>query len=927
MSRPPTFGRDAELAAMEAFLEREPTAPSALLIEGAAGIGKTTLLRHALTAASKHHFVVLRSVASQADSSVALAVLGDLLGDVVDAVRDELSPPQARALDVALLRTDPGDEAPDRRAIATAARQAIRYVSAGAPVLIAIDDLQWVDESSAYVLAFALRRLESEPVLVVATIRTGEGSDPIGLARAFPLLQRLDVGPMDARSLRRMLEDRRRVAASLAGARRLAAVTAGNPLFALELSRSMGDRELATGEVPAPPTDLVGALRARLSRLDPPVQEALLDVAATGRKDVLVDRVPGGMRTIATAEEEGILDVSGQRVAFTHPLFASTVYAMASPDERRAVHRRLAEQARDLEERARHLALAGEDTDPVVAEMLDRAAEAALARGAPDAAAELTELAIRLTPSRATEARRARTVSASEYRYQSGDTGQATVLLEGVVADLPRGPERSEALYRLALFACNDVARDRALLRRALADLDDGSPPEPRARIFTELAWAGILGGDLRDAVPTAERACAAARDSGSPVALGLALTVAAYGRFLAGLPADAELEEAQAATSELRGMDRMILPRTARGAIAMWSGDLDRARKDLEHDHREIIERGQLAMLWEALVYLVELEVRAGNLATAAAYAEEGLDSLEDAGLEQALEVHLWSTALVAAHRGDVPRARDHAARGLELAAAHEDVFHVLTNRSVLGYLELSLGDAEAAGRYLEPLHALVTRMGLGDPSAFPYVPDEIEALVVLGDLVRAAERLEQFEQQAVAFERPWVLATAARCRGLVLAAEGDLAGAAAALEEAVRRHADVPQPFDLGRTLLVQGRILRRLKRKAPARAALERALSIFRDVGAPLWFTQAQAELARIGGRAPSRDELTPTERQVAELAADGKTNREVAAALFMSVNTVNANLKRVYSKLGLRSRTELAARINRTRQGDSSDGNGA
>jgi DNA-binding CsgD family transcriptional regulator len=921
MSHPPTFGRDVELAAVDAFLEREPSGPSALVIEGAAGIGKTTLLRHAIAIASERRFVVLRSVASQADSAVALAVLADLLGDVVDDVRADLAPPQARALDVALLRTEPGDEAPDRRAIATAALQTIRCVSGGAPVLIAVDDLQWVDESSAYVLAFALRRLEDESVRTVATVRTGEGHDPIGLARAFPALQRLDVGPMDARSLKRMLDDRRRAAASLAGARHLAAVTGGNPLFALELSRSMGDRELASGEMPAPPTDLVGALRARLSRLEQPVQEALLTIAATGRTDAPVDRVPGGMRTVARAEAEGIVAVSGERVEFTHPLFASTAYSMASRDDRRAVHRRLAVESTDLEQRARHLALACEAEDPVVAELLDQAAEAALARGAPDAAAELTGLAIRLTPAAATEAAHARTVSASQYRFQSGDTGQATLLLERVVADLPPGNERADALYRLALFACNDVARARSLLRRALADVEGGSP-EPRARIFTELAWADILGGDLHAGVSTAERASAAARDSGSPVALGLALTVAAYGRFLAGLPADAALDEAQAATSELRGMDRMILPRTARGAIAMWSGDLDRAREDLEHDHREIIERGQLAMLWEALVYLVELEVRAGNWETAAAYAAEGLDSLEDAGLEPALEVHLWSTALVAAHRGDVQRARDHAMRGLQLAEAHEDVFHVLTNRSVLGFLDLSLGDAEAAARQLVGLDALATRMGLGDPGAFPFVPDEIETLVLLGDLPRAAERVEHFERQAVALERPWALATAARCRGLVLAGERDLAGAATALEEAVRRHADVPQPFDLGRTLLVQGRILRRSKRKAPARTALERALAIFQGLGAPLWVVQAQSELSRIGGRAPSRGELTPTERQVAQLAADGKTNREVAAALFMSEHTVNANLKRVYSKLGLRSRTELAAQVNRTRTGDSS-----
>jgi DNA-binding CsgD family transcriptional regulator len=929
MTRLATFGRVEELAAIESFLEPVPPEPSALQIAGAAGIGKTTLLRHAMATASRRGFTVLRGVASQADSSVSLAVLADVLGGVVDAVQGELAPPQARALEIALLRADAGEGAADRRAIATAALETIRAASRAGPVFIAIDDLQWVDESSAHALAFALRRLEREPVLVAATFRRGEGPDPLGLERLFPTLERLDLGPLDARSLKRMLEDRRRPVPSLAGVRRLAAVTGGNPLFALELSRSMGDQELPPGEMPDPPTDLVGALRGRLSRLPRHVRESLLTLAAIGRPtSELAQLVQDGSEAIARAEEEGILEIAGHQISFTHPLYASTVYAMATPGDRRAVHRRLADASSDIEERARHLALAAEDADSSVAAMLDRAADAALARGAPGAAAELMALAIRLTPTTAPEATRTRTATLSECLFQAGDTEQATALLEGVAEDLPTGPARADALYRLALFACNDVARARMLLERALADLGDRSAPELRARIFTELAWVGILGGSLGDGVAYSERARTVARESSSEVALGLALTASAYGCFLAGLPAGEALDEAQTVTEAFLGIDRLILPRTARGALAMWAGDLDDARVHLEHDHREITERGQLSLLWEVLVYLAELEVRAGNWEAAAAYASEGLDSLEDAGLEQAMEVHLWSSSLVAAHRGEVARARARATRALHLAEGHQDIFHVLTNRSVLGFLELSLGDPEAAERWFEPLDTLAGDMGLEEPGAFPYVPDEIEALVLLGEFARARGLLERFEERARARDRGWALATAARCRGLILAAEGDAATAFAALDEALALHAAVPQPFDLARTVLVQGRILRRSKRKAPARAALEQALEIFRSLGAPLWAAQAESELSRIGGRAPSRDELTPTERQVADLAAEGKTNREVAAALFMSTNTVNANLKRVYRKLGLRSRTELAARlprepeaVNRTQTGDS------
>jgi DNA-binding CsgD family transcriptional regulator len=918
MTRLATFGRVDELAAIEAFLEPVCPEPSALQIAGAAGIGKTTLLRHATATASRRGFTVLRGVASQADSSVSLAVLADVLGEVVDSVQDELAAPQARALDIALLRSDARDGTADRRAIATAALETIRAASRAGRVLIAIDDLQWVDESSAHALAFALRRLEREPVLVAATFRRGEGPDPLALARLFPTLERLDVGPLDVRSLRRMLEDRQRLAPSLAGVRRLAAVTGGNPLFALELSRSMGEGELPPGEMPDPPTDLVGALRGRLSRLPRPIQESLLTLAAIGRPtSELAHLVPGGSEAIGHAEQEGLLEIAGRQVSFTHPLYASTVYAMATQADRRAVHRRLADASANIEERARHLALAAEDADSSVAVMLDHAADAALARGAPDAAAELTELAIRLTPATAPEAIPTRTTALSEFLFQAGDTDRAKELLEGVAGALRAGPKRADALYRLALFACNDIPRARNLLQHALEDLGDRSAPELRARIFTELAWGGILGGDLRDALEQSESACAAAVESRTEVAVGLAHTASAYARFLAGLSADAALDQAEAMTDALHGIDRLILPRTARGALAMWAGDLDDARVHLEHDHREITERGQLSLLWEVLVYLAELEVRAGDLKAAAAYAAEGLDSLVDAGLEQAMEVHLWSTALVAAHHGEVERARAHAGRALELAEAHEDVFHVLTNRSVLGFVELSLGNPEAAERWFEPLEQLTDDMGLEEPGAFPYVPDEVEALVLTGDLDRACALLDRFERQAQARNRVWALATAARCRGLTLAAQGDTPAALAALDEALDLHSAVPQPFDHGRTLLIQGRILRRSKRKAPARASLEQGLDIFRGLGASLWVSQAEDELSRIGGRAPSRDELTATERQVAELAAQGKTNREVAAALFMSANTVNANLKRVYRKLGLRSRTELAARLTRER----------
>ena len=278
----------------------------------------------------------------------------------------------------------------------------------------------------------------------------------------------------------------------------------------------------------------------------------------------------------------------------------------------------------------------------------------------------------------------------------------------------------------------------------------------------------------------------------------------------------------------------------------------------------------------WEELVYLAELELRAGNWDLAARYASEGLESTVETGLEEAREVHLWSTALVAAHRGDIETARANASEGLRIAEAHGDVFHVVTNRSALGFLELSLGNAQDAHGWLGPLVELTDRWGLRQPSVFPFLPDEIEALVTLGDLDAAAALLNRLETQGQALGSALALATGARCRASLAAASQDPEQALDAIEEALAYHKQLPQPFDLARTHLTAGEILRRSKKKAAAREHLERALGIFEELGAQIWSARAREALSRVGGRAPSPTELTETERKVAELVGTGKTN---------------------------------------------------
>jgi DNA-binding CsgD family transcriptional regulator len=231
-----------------------------------------------------------------------------------------------------------------------------------------------------------------------------------------------------------------------------------------------------------------------------------------------------------------------------------------------------------------------------------------------------------------------------------------------------------------------------------------------------------------------------------------------------------------------------------------------------------------------------------------------------------------------------------------------------------VLGFLELSVGDPAAADRILRPLAARLASFGWREPSVYGELPNAIEALVELGELGEARRLLAELQDRLTRIESPWGEASAGRSEGLILAADGDLAPAVAALERALTVHDRLPQPFDRGRTLLALGAVQRRTKKRGAARQTLQQALAVFEELGAVLWAEKARSELARVGGRKPAGDELTPTERRIAELVARGRTNKEVAAQLFVTPRTVEGHLTRIYEKLGVRSRAELAHRLS-------------
>ena len=349
--------------------------------------------------------------------------------------------------------------------------------------------------------------------------------------------------------------------------------------------------------------------------------------------------------------------------------------------------------------------------------------------------------------------------------------------------------------------------------------------------------------------------------------------------------------------------------PRAFLARLLMRQGDLDRARPILDELEARAAARGdeetRILFLWQ----LGSLEWLAGRWARAL----EHVSSAHDLG-EQTQFFHRlgWAgriKAVLEADLGLVEEARTTAEAGCEFAATYSLEFFAVFAVGAIGRLELALGDIEAAGECLRDLPERLLAGGLNDPTP-PVWADAIETLVGLGELERARASLDPYELHAERLGSPQARVGAARCRGLLLAAEGDPPAAESAFERSL---ADAgPFPLERARTLLCLGVARRRAQQKRAAREALEEALVIFEELGARLWAEKARAELRRISGRAPASEELTETERRVAELAAQGRTNKEIAAELFMGVSTVEAHLSRVYRKLGVR-RAELARRI--------------
>jgi DNA-binding CsgD family transcriptional regulator len=908
------IGREREIAEANGFLAEAAERSCGLLLVGEPGIGKTTIWSAVVDEALGRGFRVVGAQPSEAEAELAFAVLADLLTSVDDASLWELPGIQRTALEQALRRADRSSTV-DPVAVALATLGALRSLSADSPLVIAVDDLQWVDAPSLRALTFAFRRLGGARVGLIATVRVGFDVELTRLAqRDASSIERIEIGGLPKRHLAQIVFERTGRTLSPPQLGRIAELSAGSPYYALELAAADAETRV--------PETLAVALRARLERVSKGARAAGLAAATLGRFDPAVTGAEseGGILELRAA---GIVDERTGSLWFSHPLLASTLLDMYTAEERRRVHLSLAALVEDSDERALHLGRGTEAASEAVALELEQAADRQDARGAPETAAALAERAAALTPAGDVAARTRRIMRAADL-YQAAGEGREHVYpsLEHLVNVLPPGPDRALVLVRLGWLGAmiDTITGPDAIEYQERALAEGGDAPDVAVAAHAVLARMRGLGGDYRAALRHAERAFAAAAATEQIGMFPSPTGELAIARFYSGHGLDEQLFEEGIEMEKRAGrvVEPYQSPKLQLAKAFLYTGQLSRARLALLELLDLSIELERVRSRAGCALQLTEVEARAGNLAQAEAYAAE-FASL-DRQLRGDLGDEWYPSGVVAMHLGRVDDARRILSAGVEYSRAIGSTIWLAHHLWALGQLELVVGDLAEARSLLGQLPQLLRETGLGEWAAHPFHPDLIETLVGLGEVEEAAELTGELEEYGRRLDRPWGLATAARSRALIASAHGETDEALEFAGRALAEHERLDWPLEHARTLLVTGGILRRLGRRRDAAATLAEARSAFVALRSPLWLARLEAEERRLGGRRGSGHELTPTEERVAELAGWGLRNSEIAAQLYVTPKTVEATLSRVYRKLGVRSRTELAGRLAASRAED-------
>lgn len=874
-----------------------------LAITGEAGVGKTALLGYARSRFDG--FQVLSGTGTEPEREIPFAGLLSLLRPVLTRL-DSIPGPQAEALSAALaLRAGtPGD----RFAIGAATLSLLCRCAEEIPVAVVVDDLQWLDRPSAEAVAFAARRLSADPVAVLLAARTGE-SDDVTAGLPHLSVAGLEIGPAGdlVRSFTALPVTDEQLA-------RLHQLTGGNPLAMLELG---GDPALLaqTGpEVPpAVPIALLASYGKRIRALDQAARSALLvavvangDLRLTSAGCALLQLDPA---SLGQAEHIGMITVLGGQIEFRHPLVRAAIYADAAPAERRAAHRAVAGALPDydIDLRAWHLSEASWSPDAEVADLMTLTAEHAAARTAYSVASTAYERAARLSPE--PKHQLISLTRAAENAWAAGLVQRALGLLDEL-RGLPGNAEmgRADLQLRAAIAASTGslvVARD--LLEHA-AVLEPDS--DTTVMLLADALHATFYLADTDSSRRLAEKLTAALAKATSSQARALGLVATGMAKVLTNQGGVEELRSAVpllAECTELRSDSRrpawlMLAP--------LFLRDSNAAGRELRLVVDEVRNRAGVGELPNLLFHVARDQATTDSWTRAEANYSEAIRLARDTGQSTELAVSLAGLACLESRQGRAEACRTHAAEALPICVNRNIHLPEAWVHFALGDLELALGNTGAAVEQFLRLEGLLERLGLRDPdlSARPELAD---ALLRLGRVEEARRSVSGYLIAADSKGQPWAAARAQRARGLV-APHGQFDEP---FREALTIHAETLDTFETGRTHLAYGARLRRTGRRVDARAELHRALEIFTGLGAERWADQAAVELDATGERVPRRDpagitSLTPQELQVSLLLAEGRTTRETAAALFLSPKTVEYHLRKVYTKLGIRSRAELA-----------------
>ncbi|OBK24496.1 LuxR family transcriptional regulator [Mycobacterium asiaticum] len=925
-------GRRAECATLERLTSVARSGQSQVLVlRGEAGIGKTALLRYLATRTSG--FRTARVSGVESEMELAYAALHQLCVPLLDYV-DALPIPQRDALEIAFGRKV--GPPPDRFLVGLAVLSLIGTATERQPLLLLADDAQWIDRVSAQTLAFVARRLVAEPVVMVFAARDSRSEELAGLPELT--LQGLNAG--DARALLDSvilgrIDDQVRD--------RIVAETRGNPLALLELPKGLTAEELAGGFGPPDARALIGQIEQtflrRIEKLSGHTQQLLLTAAAEPIGDAaLLLRAAQNLGlphdAAAGAEAAGLIDV-GTRVRFRHPLVRSAAYRAAGLVERRRAHRALAEATdgnADPDRRAWHLAIAATGPDESVAGQLELSAERAQARGGIAAAAAFLERATQLTADPARRA--ARALAAAQAKRDAAAFDAADELLR--IAD-SGGPASLDPLQRAGLsrlraqiaFArsrsgdndaptVSDAAVGLLEAARQLATLDVTQSRET----YLEAVGAALFGGRLcphggiRMTAAAARQAPPGPRPV-RPVDLLLdGIAIRATDGHAASLPT---LRDALTLihTEAERGNDAVMrwfwqaFPIVQESAAhELWDDEI--WHRLATHAVRLARDSGALAVLPLALVYRAGVHVQAGEFSAASALIEEA-DAITSATGYAPVKYH---SVLLAALRGDESEALRliEGARADGVGRGEGRVVGLTNFATAVLYNGL--------GRYEDACTAAREACQDEDLGLFGWSLIElVEAGARSGRRETAADALTQLEERTTSSGTDWAAGVLARSRALLV----DDAKAETYYREAIDKLGNTRIAVHLARAHLLYGEWLRRCNRRVDARTQLHTAHEMFARMGADGFAERARRELLVTGRKVAKRSapagELTAQEAQIAKLAGDGLTNPEIAAQLFISTHTVEWHLRKVFAKLGIKSRRQLRGQVDR--RGDACD----